>query len=160
MVRHFNASIIEWALNIFNTKVADNISDQVNPVIQPTMEIKPFANIVRGVANANTGGTTIFSTPTDKDFFLTYVQISGSSLADADNTSFNAFANIDGVNEELVQVQKQTLTAHTFTQAVHFDPPIRIDRGTGITVNTAFTVGAARKSGCLNGYTVETTRSD
>jgi len=45
-------------------------------VLQPTIEIKPTNNIIRHAES----GETVFTTPTDKDFFLTNIIISTAEI--------------------------------------------------------------------------------
>lgn len=159
MVRHFNFSIVEWAKRIFSSK-HDFISDDIIPNIQPTIEITPIVNIVRNATRATTGAGSVFVTPTDKDFYLTYTSFSNQSDVVADNTSIDMRATINGAVRRLQDLSKLTTTAFSGNISINFMPAIKIDRGTNIQINTSFTVGASTTSGVIAGYTVETTEGD
>ena len=160
MVQHRNPSIVEDSRRIFNTMIDDHLTDQISPVIQPTIEIKPFANIVRNTSRGSTGTSTIFLTPTDKDFYLTSVGMSGQFDVVADNTAIEIRAAINGVTRTLIDIRKLTLTPVTVQQFVSYNMPIKIDKGSTIILTSTFTVGAGSFSGFITGYTVETTIGD
>ena len=160
MVQHRNPSIVEDSRRIFNTKVDDHISDQVAPIIQPVIEIKPFSNIVASTSRGSKGTSTIFTTPAEKDFYLTSVGMSAQFDATADNLVVEIRAAINGVTKTLIDIRKLTTTAITAQPFVSYDMPIKIDRGTTIIVQSVFTVGAGSFSGYITGYTVETTVGD
>lgn len=152
---HRNPSIAQWIQRIFNFKVTDSISSDVGKTIMPVIPILPVVNIVRGVSRSTTGDTTIFTTPTDRDFYLTSYLLDNMSDATADNTFVQFNFTVNGV-VRFIRLVKITTTASNKIVSGQFNPPILIDRGTGITVGTAFTVGASNTSAFITGYTIET----
>lgn len=150
---------MEDSLRIFNTTVNDHISDQVSAIIQPTIEIKPFAHIVRSSVRTTTGTTAIFVTPTDKDFFLTSVYL--RSMHDATSNSTNGAAltiTVNGVNRVIAGLDKLTTTAVNENVFMQFEKPIQITKGTDMVFALTFTAGTAVARAVITGYTVETTK--
>lgn len=162
MVQHRNPSIVWDAARLFNTKVDDHISDQVNPVIQPTIEIKPRLDVVRSLNSQTSGTMTIFTTPTNKDFYLVTANLSiiKDVVADLASGALIVRCRINNRNADILLISLLTLTAQDISTANSYDPPIKLDRGTTITVPGTFTVGAVSRSAAIAGYTVETTIED
>jgi len=150
-MKHYNVSISEWANRLFNTKAGDTLSADVHEVITPVISLKPVANIVKSATTA----TTIYTTPTDKDFYLTSLYLSVAKDAAQTGTSASITAIIDGVTVNLLSFISITLTASEVADNIVFNTPIKIDRGTAIaTVASNWT---SSRSG-LTGYTLEVTK--
>jgi len=148
-MRHFNPSIAEDQTRILNLKGQENVSE-VADLIQPTIEIKPNLNIVR-----NSDGT-IYTTPSDKDFYLTAAEIATAHAATDTGTDANILATIQGsANQRLVVIKELNNPGVPSTQTaiMYFNPPLKIDRGTAIIISATNFTGAR---GCINGYTRET----
>ena len=113
-----------------------------NPIIQPVINVnEDFINIVKN-ATANGGATaTIWTTPTDKDFYLTNVMI-GQGTYYTYVTFYLGGAAVTWGNSSTVGNFSDT----------SFGRPIKIDRGTVITL----TSGAASSSvASIAGFTRE-----
>lgn len=72
-----------WLKRLWSEQLATNNSQvpdiQVPSIVQPTISIEPELNILRSATSA----TTLYTTPSDKDFYLTSISLSGSSNASA-----------------------------------------------------------------------------
>jgi len=68
-MKQFNVSLGKEQKEIFGLKTGDMPSSEVSPIIQPVKEVQPYLNIVR--IRTTTG--TIYTTPSDSDFYLTNV---------------------------------------------------------------------------------------
>lgn len=136
----------------------DEIPSEISKTIWPVIDITPrkhrIANIVRDTGRSTTGTSTVYTTPTDQDFFLTSAFVSGTSDATADNTFFAILATIDGVSRNLLKIYKTTLTAASISIPISYIFPIKIDRGTNISITTSFSVGTSTVEGGITGYTV------
>lgn len=160
MVKHYNPSLVERFQRIFNFKSTDRFTDDISGPVA-VIPVTPISRIVRSANRSTSGSSTILTTPTDKDFYLCGAMLSIDSDVVADNTSASIVVTIDGVsnNRDIVRIEKLSLTATSRTVVQNFNPPIKIDRGTNITAASTFTVGASRLSGCIYGYTEETTNT-
>lgn len=159
MTRHYNPTIAQNASRILNSKTSDFISDEVSNLVA-VLPIDSVCNIVRSNVRATSGSSTVFATPTDKDFYLVAANLSLSADAACDNTNCVMNVTIDGVlsNRDIIRIQKLSLTAINDTVSLHLTKPLKIDRGTNITINSTFTVGNAIFGGCIIGYTEEVTK--
>lgn len=153
---HYNPSIAQDSRRIFNLKAGDNFSPEILPNIQPVMQISRVANIVREVGSAATGTFTIFTTPADKDFYLTGAMLSFTKDAASDLTTMAMNVVIAGATRSIVVIPTTTLVAGTMQHNAPITTPILVDRGTTIGVTGTFTVGTATRFGLVQGFTVET----
>ena len=156
MVNHYNPSIVERAQRIFRTKAFDVMSSEIEPNIKAIIPISPVLNIVRFAVRSTTGTTQVYTTPSDKDFYLTALTLGGSSNATSDGTAMYIQVTIDGVTQRPLYLVKQTLTAFTGNVAIAFPFPIKLDRNTNVSLTLSFTVGNDSGVCTLAGYTEET----
>lgn len=157
-MKHYNPSIVERAQRIFNTK-GDNLPDEVSGPVA-VIPIQPVSRIIKAAAASNTSIITPYTTPTDKDFYLTGVTL--SFVKDAANDlatgSLLVQTTVNGETVSVTGIAVLTLTAQQQTVRCEFNPPIKVDRNAAIQLPTAtFTAGAMRRVLCINGYTEEVT---
>lgn len=157
MVRHYNPSIVERAQRILNTKM-DNLSDEVNGPLA-VIPIEPICRISRSQQAIVTGSSTIYTTPTDKDFYLCNVQFSFSKDAACDvaTGSIGIQTTIDGAAQIIIRLPVITLTAQNNTLSFNFVKPLKIDRGVTLILTGTYTAGVMSRTGNIVGYTEETT---
>jgi hypothetical protein len=137
----------------------DNIPTQIADKVIPTMEVNPkmlrICNIVKDGSATNATSATIYTTPTDKDFYLVSAQM--SVIKDVTATSTNSFVNavIDGLTSTMMRIRGLTLTPQSETISISLNPPLKIDRGTNITIGNTTNVANVSASGSIVGYTTE-----
>lgn len=157
MVKHYNTSIAEDAARILNSKQGQFLGDDVTGPVA-VIPIQRFCNIVRAGSSAATGAVTVYTTPSDKDFYLVGATLQIQENATSDNTSTSLRCFIDGVLQNLINIRKLTTTATTDSEVLMLPIPIKVDRNTVISISNSFTVGSATKAASIIGYTVETTK--
>lgn len=147
-------------------KIADELKIQPNlqiprelaKQIQLTYEVNPKRIVTFNTSSTrNTSGTTIvITTPTDRDFFLTSLQLSTQFNATADNTliSMNAVLK-GGPTRAIIRLQKLSLTAYTGITTREFNPPVLLERGSDISMGSTFTVGSGITGASIMGYTTD-----
>ena len=158
MVKHYNPTIVEDANRIFNFK-ADTIPANVVDVILPTVAISRYANIVVNAIDAVTGSLTVFTTPSDKDFYLTSIHMSEGGTSTNDGTVVFVSAVIGGATRRLIQHCILQI-GHFNNSTITYNTPVKIDRNTSIIIVSSFTTGSGNKACSLTGYTVETTATN
>jgi len=133
-------------------------TDFVSDIIMPVVEIKRICNILKFNSAVNATTATIYTTPSDKDFYLVAAQL--SVIKDATSTSggTSIFVIIEGVSVRLLSIATLTLTAQYSNIANNFPVPIKIDRNTIITVVNSTNNANISGYGSIQGYTVETTK--
>jgi len=151
-----NNIVDELRLNPVN----DIIPKKVMPTISPVFEVNAKrCDVVRGINRTTTGGSTIFTTPTDKDFYLVGCQfglIKDATCDMASGTVAGISAVLEAQTRNIIQTPTITLTAQEVTQGLSFPVPIKIDRGTTILIiSNAFTAGVCIRTASIIGYTQE-----
>lgn len=139
----------------------DTIPSVVNPTIQPVFEVTK-KNSLSAFSNAvvvSSSAATLFTTPSDRDFYLTSASLSLIKDATCDKAtgSLAINATINGSTRAILSLPTLTLTAQNIAVANNFSNPIKIDRGTAIQRSTfSFTAGTAAFDATITGYTEET----
>jgi len=136
--------------------ITDQIPRSVIPTIQPTFDVKKkFCNIVR--STTNTGSTaTVYTTPSDKDFYLVSAGLSFTKANDAVGVDWviRGFPENDAIRN-FVSITSTTLTVDTENAFTQFNPPIKLMRNSIITIVPDNSTGTFRMSGNIAGYTEE-----
>lgn len=159
-MKNYNTSLFSRALQIFGSKAGDYLSADVHPNIQPVVLLEPTMNIVRNAAANNATTATIYTTPTDKDFFLCSGSLSVIKDATATSTLTAITAFVDGVAQNILTIAGITLTVQQQQNVFQITGRgLKIDRGTVITVTNTTNVGNVSANACIQGYTEETTSS-
>lgn len=155
-MKHYNPSISQDMDRLFNLKgeSTDSVYDEIIPVIPITRDI----NIAVVGTGAGSGATTIYTTPSDKDFYLTAFFLHYQADAANDCTELNITTNLRGLSTKIFKITKITLTATTEYMMITLPNPIKVDRNSAITLNATFTVGNCPRTAGVYGYTVETTK--
>ena len=112
-------------------------------------------NIVRRSSAINSTGGTIYTTPTDKDFFLNSVAL--SVIKDVTSTSIlsNITCIIDGATNQILSIPGISLTVQNQSLSISFPIPIKIDRGSAIGVSNSTNVANISTNAMITGYTVD-----
>lgn len=138
--------------------MGDFLSEEVaGPVA--TIAIEPVARQLGSNNRATTGTSTVITAASDKDTYITGVQVSITADASSDSTTFLVQIVQNGATVRLAQYFKTTLTAYTCVDYINFSKPIKLDRGSIVTIQNTFTVGTSNIGCVLHGYTEEVTSS-
>lgn len=159
MAKHYNNTLNESANRNFSFK-GESIDPEVIDGIQPVVDMLTSipCNIVRQSSTVNSASATIYTTPSDKDFYLVGYVFSIIKDATATATNMEIYAYIDGVNRSLCRIVGLTLTPQNDSIAMQFEHPIKVDRGTNISIINNTAVANLSVSANIFGYTVETTK--
>jgi len=134
----------------------DKLPVEVNDKLQAVVEVGvKTSNLVRAATGATTSDVNIYTTPTDKDFYLTYFDFRAISDATADCSTLSIQVVIDGVTRALSRRYPVPATAQAIGFGSNLAYPLKIDRGTIISLNGTFTVGTFTKSGAIAGFILE-----
>lgn len=135
---HYNNEIVLEGTNLLKPK-GDFVSSEVIPYIQPTIEISPKrTTILRSTAVENASSGALYTTPTNADFFLTDAFLSLTKDVNATSSYTRLRASVNGTTQTILAIAGITLTVQSGNVAITFNPPIKVDRNTGIdVVNTA-----------------------
>lgn len=160
MAFHRNPSIANWFRRIFNFKVGDMPTSQVSDIIIPVIPVLPIANIVETGTVTNATSGTVFTTPTDKDFYLTGASLSMIKDVLSQSVSTDLRAVLRGITIFPLTIRSISLTIQNDSKAQIFNPPIKLDRGTTVTITNSNATAEITASATIYGYTQETISSD
>ncbi len=155
-MRHYNPSITERLFRIFRPKAGDQFSDELSPNVMAVVPVTPITRITRAAQSGATGTVTIYTAPVDKDFYLTGAMLGIIKDAACDaSVSINMSVTMEGSARELLSIPILTLTAQDRSVFLSFPFPLKIDRGTSITISGTYAAGNMRRMGNVHGYTEE-----
>lgn len=131
-----------------------NIVNSVQPVIIANPE--RFVTVMRNVSNGATGTLTAYTTPsTKKNFYLTSIAAGIQEDSTSDNIATIIQITVNGVIQQPYSFRKLATTTTSKDIFLNYNPPIKIDKNSALTITNAFTAGAATKFLSITGYEVE-----
>jgi len=137
--------------------VPGELAEKVIPVMEVNPKMLRVCNIVKSTSATNATTATVYTTPTDKDFFLCSVEL--AVIKDVTSTSTVSGINVTtpeaGVATNILSISGITLTPQSDTTSLAFNTPILLKRGTGVQLTNATNVGNIRSDACITGYTVD-----
>lgn len=150
-----NPDVVNNATSIlFLQPITDGVINSIDPTAKAVIEIGPrFSTEIFGTnVITGTGASTLVTTDTKRDFYLTSAHISCSKDVLADMTSLDLRAIINGKTIRLLQLNFNTLTVDTDHLEMTYAHPIKIDRNTAIQISGTFTAGTVQKVGTITGF--------
>jgi len=133
-----------------------DIATELNKVVVPVLEIgAKTSSTCKAASGATTSDVNLYTTPRDKDFYLTYVHLRGVKDATHDGTSATLQVVMGGATTALVRRYFLSATAETFEVSVVLPYPLKIDRNSVISITATFSAGTMTKSGCIAGFILE-----
>lgn len=160
MVHSFNKDLQNVANEQFNIKNGDFFSEQIPNILTPVVPIVPYANVVKS-AGIGSGGTstTIYTTPTDRDFYLCSAWLSLAQDAGSAVTEHYIRAYVGGSQINILAKECIASTAQSDTITISFKFPIKIDRNTALTVEHGAASAVVNTLGGITGYISETLKT-
>lgn len=133
------------------------IADKVILVADVNPKHARIINHITSSGQATSGTNTIFTTPTDRDYYLIGCQVSLQKDILCDNTNVSLICTLPGGSAalSLLDVGTISVTPTTIIIAREFPVPILIKRGSSINLTGTFTAGAMNRRASINGYFVE-----
>lgn len=139
-------------------EIPSKLASSIVPVIDINSKNFRICDIVVNAQASTAGTTTIYTTPSNKDFYLTAIIVT-SSPAVPTGMTLSADRGIKGVvnNQTTTLVPGCIGVSNSFTTipSQQFNYPIKLDRNTAITHLTDYTGGAVYISYTIVGYSVE-----
>jgi len=162
MVKIYNSEVTRGlAKNARIAESKDKVPDELAEKIVPTLETNPAllrrCNIVRsGVTTA--ANSVVYTTPTDRDFFLVGATLSMSKEAADSNTNVSLvltpYYNYGTTfSMALLYITGATLTASHDNQSLSLPTPLLLARGSTITITKV--AGNSNCAATIVGYTTE-----
>lgn len=138
----------------------ENVPNQLAEKVVPTMETNPELlrkiSIVRSTTGTNATSTTIYTTPTDQDFYLCAMAITMIKDVTATSNATAIVATINGAVISILKIPGITLTVQESNVQVSLPFPLKIDRGTAINITHSTNVANVVGTGHIYGFINET----
>jgi hypothetical protein len=151
---HYNTAILKNLSDFWRLK-GDALPSELNDTIVPVFDVRPPANIIRTASAVNTGAAqTLYTTPTDQDFFLTNALIGVIKDVTATSTNSQLKVTIDGVARTILNIPGLTLTVQNQSVPMAYPNPIKVDRGTNITLENSTGVGNVTSTAAVVGFLI------
>jgi hypothetical protein len=138
----------------------DAIPNQLAEKVVPVMEVNPRllknCNVSRRGFLSNATSATLFTTPTDKDFYVCAAQM--GYIKDATSTATTLRMTCiteENLSGALIVIPTLTLTAGNGGASVSIVPPLKLTRGSIIACTSDSAVANIKVDGCIQGYTVD-----
>lgn len=156
----YNSDLTKELVDVAKIQVSrDSTPNQIADKVVPVIDVNPKHSRVLNHATVNTAtnsaGVTIYTTPTDRDYFLTQVFL----YFIKDVTSTSTYSAIDvvigGGRYTLLSLPQISLTVQQGGLSISFHRPMKIDRGTTIRLLNSTNVANITSTGGVAGYTVE-----
>lgn len=137
----------------------DQIPTEASKSVVYTMEVNPKmmrrCTVVKSGAAVNATSSTMYTTPSDKDFYLIAMALSVIKDVTATSTVSAINATIDGQATNILQIAGITLTVQENNISLALPIPLKVDRGTVISATNSTNVGNVAARANIFGYTVE-----
>lgn len=132
-----------------------NIGKELQPIYNVGFPTGKYCDVVKEASAINQGAVSMYTTPTDRDFYLNSCYL--SSIKDVTSTSLNASitTTINGVVVSLLRMAQMTLTAQSGTMTINFSIPVKIDRGVAINMGNSTAVANVSTWAGITGFTYQ-----
>lgn len=134
--------------------IPTQLADKIVPVMEVNPKLMRRCNVLRSGSSAVSGSISLYTTPTDRDFFLTslHLGIIKDAACDIATGAVNLGITVDGTARNFISIPVITLTAQNIVRDVAFCTPIKVDRGTSISITGTYTAGVMSRTGGLSGF--------
>lgn len=159
MVQIQNTDAISAIRNSARLSISEGFPQNLLPNVQAVIDMTPrkhhVCDIVKTASGSGSANNTIYTTPTDCDFYITAITL--GVIKDASATSVDSYVTcvIGGVTSRMISIPGITLTAQSETMSISFPFPIKVDRGTSVVLTNSTNVAVIKSTACIIGYTVQ-----
>lgn len=143
-------------IQVSKDKIPTELAEKVIPVMEVNPKLFRRINVIKAGIALNVTGTGVYTTPTDKDFYLCGAQL--SLIKDVTSTStFTYLSCTDeyGALQTLLKIVSLSLTPQIDGCTADFTIPIKLKRGSVIGINNFTNVANITSHACIWGYTVD-----
>lgn len=158
MVNVYNTSVFNEALKFLNVRDAQFFDNNIGNKLNLVYQIPILSQQNRYITATSTGSQTIYTTPAEKDFYLTSATVSiiKDATCDMATGAVVILVTVNGVQSAVIGISTLTLTAQSDSVSVSFKYPIKIDRSSTVVMGGTFTAGACVRTGCITGFLSDT----
>lgn len=135
---------------------ADAIPKRLGEVVLPVLVVNedPEKFIVRRGIATDTTSVTIFTTPTDRDFFIMSAAVSTAhSVLSVSTFTAVQFVPRNGLATNALEIRTEPLTALQEHNSISFPEPILLNRGSAIVIVNSSGTPSIDSVGTIMGFT-------
>jgi hypothetical protein len=161
MVQIQNTDAITAIRDGAKLSISEGFPQQLSNVVVPVLDMTPDNHrkdtVLASLTQTTTGAMTVYTASADRDTYITGASISFVKGATCDIASGAIALGITQLSlaRTLISISVLTLTAERDKVFIAFQNPVKIDRGTTITLSGTFTAGALVRSANIIGFEVE-----
>jgi len=108
--------------------IPQQLSNQIVPTIEVNPRLTREVNHAISSVSGSTGTSTIYTTPSNQDYYLYGASLSAAFNAAADSTNTTLNIVLNGLTVAVIRLAKLSLTASEQNINIVFPKPIKIDR--------------------------------
>jgi hypothetical protein len=160
MATIYNSSLTKELTDVAKIQVSrDSVPNQLAEKVVPVIDVNPkharILNIVRATTMTNGTTTTMFTTDASRETYISSCSL--AFIKDATSTATNIALTciIDGVTQTLIRLPGITLTASSDSLAMSFPFPIKVDKGSAITITSDTNVANIIVKATLQGFNID-----
>jgi hypothetical protein len=154
MVDINNSEYVNGMTTELGLQSLQGLPTSLNPNVQPVFEIRrKFTDIMIHGASTTTTGITLYTTPTNQDFYLTFLSAAYIKDVVCDNTAVYVQFYVNGAARQIIFPVYPT-QAGTAMKDITFSSPIKLQRGTAVTMSGSFGAGTLTKVVTIAGYLI------
>lgn len=155
MARIHKSELTDNLKRLSGLQQSEAAPNQITNWVQPTLSVDPsHAHIAKFNGSNTTGVVVAYTTPTDKDFYITSLHASLSKDAACDLVTCHVQCVINGETISLLIGYNPSLTANNYNRDISFPFPIKVDRNSNIQITGAFTVGVCYRGIAVSGFLI------
>jgi len=114
-----------------------------------------YSHVLRNASTTSTNTSAIYTTPADKDFYLTLVTLGFSKDVVSDLVEARISITVESKAQTILSCNTQSVTVDSRTVTLSLPYPLKVDRNTAINLIGAFTVGSCIKTASIAGFVLE-----
>lgn len=160
MVEVQKSEVIEYLIKGLRLSPGlDSVPKELAKQITPVFNVEPvkYNNIIRYAQIVATGNTTVYTTPTDKDFYLNYLNLTSEWDAAATPTEISIKCTPYGsAAVVIISFAVNSLNPSTDRDSVTaLMNPIKLEPGSNVLLTATFGAGNLVANASIGGYTEE-----
>jgi len=140
-------------IQVSRDRVPNELAEKVIPVMEVNPKMLRRCNVAASGLAANSAASTVYTSPSDKDFYLVAMALSTIKDATSTSTAARITSTINGASVSLLSIASATLTAQADSTSLTLPIPLKIDRGTSIAVTNTTADANVSTRASIFGYT-------
>lgn len=153
-MKHNNLSMPQKITDTFKLKGGE-VPNEIDEVVKLVYDVSPDCDVITYGDCDNQASANILATASGRDYFLRAIMLTVAKDVTAVSNRTSILGYVKGTNRYLGYIRGITLTAQNQSVYIQYPTPIKIDRGTTITLNNSSGVANINASCILFGYYVD-----